>query len=103
MRRLSVPNQVLAVEVVDRREIEFPNLGDLLTRDPETDFEHTTGDSNPRARMDADSAAQRKVEACRMYRYPNLTGRHERAGRSRTCNTSGPPVRVSTIAFMIEI
>jgi hypothetical protein len=53
--------------------------------------------------MDADSAAQRKVEACRMYRDPNLTGRHERAGRSRTCNTSGPPVRVSTIAFMIEI
>ena len=78
MRRLSVRNQVLAVEVVDRREIEFPNLGDLLTRDPETDFEHTTGDSNPRARMDADSAAQRKVEACRMHRDPNLTGRHER-------------------------
>jgi hypothetical protein len=54
--------------------------------------------------MDADSAAQRKVEACRMYRDPNLT-RPPREGRadSRTCNTSGPPVRVSTTAFMIEI
>jgi hypothetical protein len=81
MRRLSVRDQVLAVEVVGRREIEFPNLGNLLTRDPETDFEHNTGDSDPRARMHANSAAQRKVEACRMYRDPNLTGRHERGGR----------------------
>ena len=32
----------------------------MLTRDPETDFEHNTGDSDPRARMDADSAAQRE-------------------------------------------
>src|SRR5215212_2856544 len=38
MRRLGVRNQVLAVEVVDRREIEFPDVGDMLIRDPETDF-----------------------------------------------------------------
>jgi uncharacterized protein (DUF58 family) len=62
MRRLGVRNQVLAVEVVDRREIEFPNVGDMLIRDPETDFERyvNTGDSNARARMDAASAAQRE-------------------------------------------
>jgi uncharacterized protein (DUF58 family) len=62
MRRLSVRNQVLAVEVVDRREIEFPNVGDMLIRDPETDFERyvNTGDSDARARMDAASAAQRE-------------------------------------------
>ena len=34
MRRLGVRNQVLAIEVVDRREIEFPNVGDMLIRDP---------------------------------------------------------------------
>jgi uncharacterized protein (DUF58 family) len=62
MRRLGVRNQVLAVEVVDRRETEFPNVGDMLIRDPETDFERyvNTGDPNARARMDAASAAQRE-------------------------------------------
>jgi len=62
MRRLGVRNQVLAVEVVDRRETEFPNVGDMLIRDPETDFESyvNTGDPNARARMDAASAAQRE-------------------------------------------
>lgn len=62
MRRLAVRNQVLAVEVVDRREIEFPNVGDMLIRDPETSFERyvNTADASARARMDAASAAQRE-------------------------------------------
>lgn len=62
MRRLAVRNQVLAIEVVDRREVEFPNVGDMLIRDPETDFERyvNTGDGAARARMDAASAAQRE-------------------------------------------
>jgi uncharacterized protein (DUF58 family) len=62
MRRLSVRNQVLAIEVVDRREVEFPNVGDMLIRDPETSFERyvNTGDPDARARMDAASAAQRE-------------------------------------------
>jgi len=57
MRRLAVRNQVLAIEVVDRREIEFPNVGDMLIRDPETDFERyvNTGDPDARQRMDAAS------------------------------------------------
>lgn len=62
MRRLAVRNQVLAVEVVDKREIEFPDVGEMLIRDPETDFERyvNTGDEAARARMDAASAAQRE-------------------------------------------
>jgi uncharacterized protein (DUF58 family) len=62
MRRLAVRNQVLAVEVVDKREVEFPDVGDMLIRDPETDFERyvNTGDPDARARMDAASAAQRE-------------------------------------------
>ena len=62
MRRLAVRNQVLAIEVVDRREIEFPDVGDMLIRDPETDFERyvNTSDPDARARMDAASAAQRE-------------------------------------------
>lgn len=62
MRRLAVRNQVLAVEVVDKREVEFPDVGDMLIRDPETDFERyvNTADDNARSRMDAASAAQRE-------------------------------------------
>jgi uncharacterized protein (DUF58 family) len=62
MRRLAVRNQVLAVEVVDKREIEFPDVGDMLIRDPETDFERyvNTADDAARSRMDAASAAQRE-------------------------------------------
>jgi uncharacterized protein (DUF58 family) len=53
---------VIAIEVVDRREIEFPDIGDLLIRDPETDFQRyvNTSDAAARARMDAASAAQRE-------------------------------------------
>ncbi|MDR1768504.1 MAG: DUF58 domain-containing protein [Propionibacteriaceae bacterium] len=62
MRHLAVRNQVLAVEVVDRHEIEFPDVGDLLIRDPETDYERyvNTSDDEARLRMDAASAAQRE-------------------------------------------
>lgn len=62
IRQLSVRNQVLAVEVVDRNEIEFPDVGDLLIRDPETDFARyvNTSDGAARQRMDAATAAQRE-------------------------------------------
>ncbi len=61
IRRLAVRNQVLAVQVVDRREIELPDLGEMLIRDPETDFERfvNTGDAKVRRRMDDAAAAQR--------------------------------------------
>lgn len=61
LRHLSVRNQVLCVEVVDRREIEFPDVGDLLIRDPETDFARyvNTSDDAARRRMDAAAQAQR--------------------------------------------
>lgn len=62
LRHLAVRNQVLAVEVVDKFELEFPDVGEILIRDPETDFERyvNTGDAAARRRMDAASAAQRE-------------------------------------------
>jgi uncharacterized protein (DUF58 family) len=62
IRQLSVRNQVLAVEVVDRNEMEFPDVGDLLIRDPETDFARyvNTSDAAARERMDAATKAQRE-------------------------------------------
>ncbi|MGL4831008.1 MAG: DUF58 domain-containing protein [Propionibacteriaceae bacterium] len=61
LRRLGVRNQVLCIEVVDKRELEFPNMGEILIRDPETDFERyvNTADPQARQRLDQASAAQR--------------------------------------------
>lgn len=62
LRRLGVRNQVLAVEVVDRHEVEFPDVGEMLIRDPETDFSRyiNTSDEAARRRMDAATSAQRE-------------------------------------------
>ena len=62
LRRLAVKNQVICVEVVDRREVEFPDVGDILIRDPESDFARyvNTSDAAARARFNAASAAQRE-------------------------------------------
>ena len=62
LRKLSVRNQVICVEVVDRREMEFPDLGEILIRDPETHFDRyvDTSDSQARARLDAATRAQRE-------------------------------------------
>ncbi|MGL5406317.1 MAG: DUF58 domain-containing protein [Propionibacteriaceae bacterium] len=62
LRQLSVRNQVLCVEVVDAAEIDFPDVGEMLIRDPESDFERfiNTSDAAAIARMNAASAAQRE-------------------------------------------
>lgn len=62
IRRLSVRNQVLCIEVVDRHEVEFPDVGEMLIRDPETSFQRyvNTSDASARRRMDAASQAQRE-------------------------------------------
>ncbi len=61
IRRLAVRNQVLCVEVVDRHEVEFPDIGEMLIRDPETSFLRyvNTSDEAARRRMDAATKAQR--------------------------------------------
>ncbi len=62
IRRLAVRNQVLCVEVVDRHELEFPDVGEMLIRDPETPFARYINTSDPQARrrMDEASKAQRE-------------------------------------------
>ena len=62
IRRLAVRNQVLCVEVVDRHELEFPDVGEMLIRDPETSFLRYINTSDPaaRQRMDDASRAQRE-------------------------------------------
>lgn len=62
IRRLAVKNQVLCVEVLDRHELEFPDVGEMLIRDPETSFLRYVNTSDPaaRRRMDEASKAQRE-------------------------------------------
>ncbi|MDO4785286.1 MAG: DUF58 domain-containing protein [Propionibacteriaceae bacterium] len=62
LRRLAVRNQVLCIEVVDAHEVDFPDMGELLIRDPETDFARfvNTSDAGARERMNAATRAQRE-------------------------------------------
>ncbi|AQX17343.1 hypothetical protein BCR15_06835 [Tessaracoccus lapidicaptus] len=62
VRRLAVRNQVLCVEVVDRHELELPDVGEMLIHDPETSFARyvNTSDDAARRRMDAATRAQRE-------------------------------------------
>lgn len=63
LRRLSVRNQVLCIEVVDAAELDFPDVGDVMVRDPETSFAHyvNTADKATRERMNAASAPSASV------------------------------------------
>ena len=61
LRRLSARHELLAIEVVDPRELELPDVGLLTVVDPETGqtLEVPTGDGEFRARFAEGAAAQR--------------------------------------------
>lgn len=62
LRRLAVRNQVLCVEVVDAGEMSFPDVGELLIKDPETDFARFVNTSDPKARKRIDEVARAQRE-----------------------------------------
>lgn len=66
LRRLSVRNQVIAVEVLDRHEIEFPDVGDMLLRSPDTAFQGYVNTADPRLRRAMDRAARLQRERTRL-------------------------------------
>lgn len=65
LRRLAVRHDVLAVEVIDPRELELPDVGVLEVVDPETGVAHEvhTGNARLRRRYAAAAAAQRAAIA----------------------------------------
>lgn len=65
MRALTARHDVLAVEVLDPRELELPDVGVLEVTDPETGATHQvhTGDDRLRARYADQAAAQRAATA----------------------------------------
>ncbi|MEP6664859.1 MAG: DUF58 domain-containing protein [Nocardioidaceae bacterium] len=65
MRQLATRHQVIAVEIIDPRELDIPNVGPVLLRDPETGEvrELNTGDRRVRARYAAAARLQRERTA----------------------------------------
>ena len=82
VRRLASRHQVLAVEIVDPRELELPDVGLLTLVDPETGHrrEVWTGRRGLRSRYAADAAAQRLAvrTALRRARADHLVLRTDR-------------------------
>jgi uncharacterized protein (DUF58 family) len=70
LRALALRHQVLAVEVVDPRELELPDVGYLAMVDPETGrrLQVPTGKASLRARYAEAAAAQRGAIASSIRR-----------------------------------
>ena len=70
LRGLAARHELLAVEVVDPRELELPDVGLLTVVDPETGqyLEVPTGDAEFRARFAAGAAEQRRGVAAALRR-----------------------------------
>ena len=70
LRGLSARHELLAIEVVDPRELELPDVGLLTVVDPESGqtLEVPTGDAEFRARFAEGAAAQRQAVATALRR-----------------------------------
>jgi uncharacterized protein (DUF58 family) len=69
VRKLAVRHDVLAIEVVDPRELELPDVGVLTLADPETGALHEVQTADPVLRRRyAEAAAQQRGEIARTLR-----------------------------------
>jgi uncharacterized protein (DUF58 family) len=69
VRKLGVRHDVLAIEVVDPRELELPDVGVLVLADPETGALHEVQTADPALRRRyADAAGQQRGEIARTLR-----------------------------------
>lgn len=69
MRRLASRHEVIAVEVIDRRELEVPDVGLVAVVDPETGARRLLDTSREAVRLNyADLAAQQRGELTAIFR-----------------------------------
>jgi uncharacterized protein (DUF58 family) len=69
VRKLGVRHDVLAIEVVDPRELELPDVGVLVLADPETGALHEVQTADPALRQRyAEAAGQQRGEIARTLR-----------------------------------
>ncbi len=82
MRQLASRHQVIAIEVIDPRELDIPNVGTVLLQDPETGDvrELNTGSRKIRQRFAAAARLQRErtAAACRRAGVAHLVLRTDR-------------------------
>ncbi len=82
MRLVGTRHELLAIEVIDPREMELPDVGRLVVTDPETGASRAvrTGDARFRARYAAAAQAQREdnAQALRRTRADHLVLRTDR-------------------------
>ncbi|MGH3447260.1 MAG: DUF58 domain-containing protein [Nocardioidaceae bacterium] len=62
IRELASRNQVIAVEIIDPRELDIPNIGTVLLRDPETGEVRELNTSNRKVRQRYSAAAKLQRE-----------------------------------------
>ena len=63
MRKLGVRHDVLAIEVVDPRELELPDVGVLTLADPETGALHEVQTADPKLRAPVRRGGRRRSAA----------------------------------------
>ena len=69
IRKLGVRHDVLAIEVVDPRELELPDVGVLTLADPETGMLHEVQTADPALRRRyAEAAGEQRAEIARALR-----------------------------------
>lgn len=69
LKKLGVRHDVLAIEVVDPRELELPDVGVLTLADPETGALHEVQTSDPKLRAGyAEAASQQRGDIARALR-----------------------------------
>ncbi|MEV6300783.1 DUF58 domain-containing protein [Actinoplanes sp. NPDC051861] len=69
VRKLGVRHDVLAIEVVDPRELELPDVGVLTLADPESGFLHEVQTSDPKLRQRyAEAAGEQRAAIARTLR-----------------------------------
>jgi uncharacterized protein (DUF58 family) len=69
VRKLGVRHDVLAIEIVDPRELELPDVGVLTLTDPETGAHHEVQTADPALRRRyAEAAGQQRGEIARALR-----------------------------------
>jgi uncharacterized protein (DUF58 family) len=72
LRKLGVRHDVLAIEVVDPRELELPDVGVLLLSDPETGRTHEVQTADPKLRARyAQAAAEQRTAIAYTLRAAN--------------------------------
>ncbi len=103
MRELARRNQTIAVEILDPRELDIPNVGVVLLQDPETGElrELNTGDRRVRRRYSAAARLQRERNA-RAFRRAGIAHLLLRTDRDWVSDTARFAIKHRRVAARLH-